>query len=70
MDKSGTSEAFKEAADLYGKGLYRKALPKLKKALTGPLNEESIIGVLLCVINCHNGLKEVSIAAQWVGLRS
>ena len=71
MDKSATfSEALKEARDLFLEGMYRKALSKFETALTAAQDEQSIIAARTLIILCHTYLEEVSLAAQWVGLKS
>ena len=68
MDKSATFlKAFKEASDFFDAGLYRKAISKFKTALTAAQDEESIIGVRFCIINCHERLEQVSLA-ELIGL--
>ena len=67
MEKSAPfSEAFK-GADLYKEGMYRKALSKFETALTAAPDEESIIGVRLWIISCHERLEQVSLA-EYSGL--
>ena len=68
MDKSAPFlKAFKRAMDLFKEGVYRKALSKFETALTVAQNEESIIGVRLWVIRCHERLEQVSLS-DLVGL--
>ena len=68
MDKSATFlKAFKEADNLFDVGVYRKAISKFKTALTAAQDEEIIIGVRFCIINCHERLEEVSLA-ELIGL--
>ena len=64
MDKSATfSEVCKKASDLFGAGMYRKALSKFETALTAAQGEEVIVDVHFWIIQCRAYLKEVSGAA-------
>ena len=63
MDKSATFlKVFKEADGLFSAGVYRKSLSKFETALTAAPDQESIIGVRLWIINCHERLEQVSLA--------
>jgi hypothetical protein len=63
MDKSAPFlKAFEEASDLFDAGMYRKALSRLETALTAAPDDKSIIDVRFWIVNCHERLREVSLA--------
>ena len=70
MDKESEDlEALsKEAIDLFEIGMYRKALPKFKSAVTMAEkagDDRSATELCTCLIACHGRLHEVSGGVEW-----
>ena len=66
--KKSSNDLTEEGFTLLGSRKFREALGKYKSALTAEQkigkDEKSIVDIQLCILTCHEGLEEVSLAEQ------